>query len=100
MPGDWIVYILIGRVMVYLGMQFPLPKILERFEGIKKLHGCDLCFGTWVYAVLAYFMGMRTEALGFAHVPILGELIIGCVTSFVVHIFIIGIRAKFEVIVI
>jgi len=82
-------------------MQFPLPKKLEENKLVAKLHSCDFCSGVWVYAILSYFMQLELlEPLGFNYVSILSELITGIVMSFIVHIFIIGWKARFEVTVI
>lgn len=40
------------------------------------------------------------EVLGFYYVPVLSELIVGGVISFLVHIFILGWKTKFEVVVV
>ena len=98
---NWLAFIVVGRLLIYLFMQFPYPKSLEKFSSLKKLHSCDLCCGTWIYGILAGILRMDLlPALGFYYVPVLSELIVGGVISFLVHIFIIGWKAKFEVVVI
>ena len=82
-------------------MQFPLPKKLEENKLVGKLHSCDFCSGVWTYAILSYFMQLELlEPLGFNYVFLVSEFVTGCVISFVVHIFIIGWKARFEVTVI
>jgi len=82
-------------------MQFPLPKKLEENKIIRKLHECDFCAGVWAYGILSYFMQLELlELLDFNYVPIISELITGVVISFLVHVFIIGWKAKFDVVVI
>lgn len=82
-------------------MQFPLSKFLEENKIVRKLHECDFCAGVWGYGLLSFFMQLELlEPLGFWYVPIVSELITGVVISFLVHIFIIGWKARFEVVVI
>lgn len=98
---SWLAYVAIGKVMIYLGMQFPLPELLQKFHTIKKWHECDLCMGAWVYGILAAVMGMSLmTALGFSYVPVVSEVVTGGVISFIVHLLSIGWRAKFEVVVV
>lgn len=81
--------------------QLPLPKSLEENRIINKLHRCDFCGGTWIYSLLSYIMQLELlEPLGFWYVPVASELITGIVISFLVHIFVIGWQARFEVVVI
>lgn len=82
-------------------MQFPLPDILEQNNKIRKLHECDFCSGVWGYTILSYFMQLDLlQPLGFSYVPLLSELVTGVVISFVMHIFIMGWKTRFEVIVV
>lgn len=98
---SWLAFIVIGKVVTYIGMQFPLPDILERNQKIKKWHECDLCFGVWVYTILSFFMQKElTTVMGFPYTPFLSELITGCSISLLVHLLIMGWKAKFEVIVV
>lgn len=93
---NWLVYILLGKLFIYLGQSIPLPKILTRISLIEKLHTCDLCFGVWVYAFFAYIWGMNIlDFIEISYVPIVSEFVTGGVISFVVHIWSIGWRDKF-----
>ena len=98
---SWLIFIVVGRLLIYLFMQFPYPKSLERFPSLKKLHDCDLCAGVWIYGLLAGLLRFELlTPLGFYYVPFLSELLVGGIISFMVHIFIIGWKAKFEVIIV
>ena len=77
--------------MIYLGQKFPLPKILENNKKIKKWHECSLCFGVWVYAILAFFLHMDIlTVFDFSYVFLVSEVVTGGVISFLVFIFSIG----------
>ena len=93
---NWLVYLLVGKVMIYLWQQFPLPTSLEKYKTIEKLHHCDLCAGVWIYAILSYvFHAGMLQILGLTYIPLISEILTGGVVSFVVHIFSIGWQDKF-----
>lgn len=81
-------YAVVGRIIVFVWQKFPLEKIkiLQPIEFLMDLHKCDLCSGVWIYTALAWIAGS-----GFWLGPI-----IGCVTSFVVWIFVKGLKAAFN----
>jgi hypothetical protein len=94
---SWLVYASLGKLLIYLWMSFHLPNWLSKYKFIELLHGCDLCSGVWAYVALAFFLhiSILQSWFGFQNVFIVGEIITGCVTSFLVHIFSIGFREKF-----
>ena len=95
--SNWIIFLIVGRVLVYLWQSFPLPEFLENNRIIHKFHICDLCSGVWLYGILSFFMGLSLlQALGFSYVPLVSEVVTGGLISFVVHIFLIGWREKFD----
>ena len=95
--SNWIIFLLVGRIIIYLWQSFPLPAALEKFRVIEKLHNCDLCAGVWIYGILSLFLGMDLlQVLGFSYVPLVSEFVTGGVVSFVVHIFSIGWHEKFN----
>lgn len=95
--SNWIVFILTGKAFIYLWQQFPLPVFLEKSKVIEKLHNCDLCAGVWIYGLLGLFLGMDLlQVLGFSYIPLVSEAITGGLISFVVHIFSIGWKEKFN----
>lgn len=82
-------------------MQFHLPKFIKKIEWFEKLHGCDLCSGVWVFSILSFFTGVDLlEVTGFGYIPLVSAIITGIVVSWLVHIFSLGWKAKYEVIVI
>jgi hypothetical protein len=90
----WLVFAATGRVLVYIWQLFPFP--FKASEWLKKLHDCDLCSGTWIYGVLALALQVDIFAETFGVTPsIVGELGTAVVTSYLVHIFMIGAREKF-----
>jgi hypothetical protein len=95
---NWLIFAVIGKILIYLWMKFPVGFFTHRFI---ELHECDLCSGVWIYCILAVFFGVDIIQDTFGHtIFILGSLVTGAITSFVVHIFSIGWKTKFEVIVI
>jgi hypothetical protein len=95
--SNWIIFLLAGKVIIYLWQQFPLPALLEKYKTVEKLHSCDLCAGVWIYGILSLFLGMSLlEVLGFSYIPVVSEVVTGGIISFVVHIFSIGWKEKFN----
>ncbi len=95
---SYILYLLVGRLLIYIGMKFP-PLAESRYKFIREMFNCDLCLGVWVYTVLSAGMGeyLFTEQFYF---PLISELVTGCFTAFITHVFMIGWREKFQIIVI
>ena len=95
---SYILYCVIGKLLIYLGMKFP-PFINSRFTFIRELFACDECLGVWVYVFLSFAMN---EVLfqEYIYLPVIGNIITGAVTSFLIHLVSLGWKSKFEVIVI
>lgn len=89
---EWLTFGAVGRILIYLWQQFPLPESLTKFKTLEKLHTCDLCAGVHIYALLAWVTGMHF----FGYMPIVSEYITGGIISFVAHIFVIGWKEKFS----
>ena len=97
MLNNWIVFLLVGRLFIYLWQQIPLPASLERYRAIEKLHQCDLCSGVWIYSVLSLCTGLSLwEALNFQYVPIVSEGVTGGVSSFLMWLLVAGWKEKFN----
>lgn len=97
----WLFYLVVGKIIIHIWLQFHLPRFLKKSEWIGKLHECDLCSGVWVYSILSFFMGVGLlGATGFGEMPLLDSAVTGIVVSWLVHIFTLGWRAKYEVTVI
>lgn len=96
---SWLIYAVIGKLLIYLWMKFPLPEKLENKKFFKSLHACGLCSGVWIFTFLAVCMNMDVlySWFGFEHIAIIGEFVTGCLTSFVVHIFSLGWNEQFNV---
>lgn len=93
---SYILYCILGKLIIYLGMKFP-PLVNNRISFIRELVACDECFGVWVYAFLSFAM---SEVLfqEYIYWPIIGNLITGAVTSFIIHLISLGWKSKFEII--
>ena len=88
---NWLVMMAVGKILIYLWQQFPLPSAITKFKAIDKLHVCDLCAGVHIFALLSWVCGLHI----FEYVPVVSEYVTGGVVSFLVHIFSIGWREKF-----
>jgi len=97
---DYLVYAAIGKLTIYIIQTFPLDTVFsvfreERFLG--KLWSCDLCLGVWVYFFLALIFRVNIFP---AYFPIVTEMIMGMMTSLLVHLISLGWSAKFKEIII
>lgn len=96
----WILFLLLGRLLIYLWMSFSLPKWMKN-DWMEKLHGCDLCSGVWIFSILSFFLETDLlDMMGFGYIPLVGAIITGCAVSWFTHIFILGWRAKYEIVVV
>lgn len=81
-------------------MIFHLPKWAEN-EWLMSLHSCDLCSGVWIYSALSFFLNFDLlKVFGFGYIPLVGAIITGIVVSWFMHIFILGWKAKYSIVVI
>ena len=99
--AKWILFLLLGKIVIHIFMQFHLPRWLKKYEWFTKLHECDLCSGTWVYSILSLFTGVDLlEVTGFGYVPLVSAIITGIVVSWLVHIFSLGWKSKYDIVVV
>jgi hypothetical protein len=96
---DWIIYLGIGEILIFIWMKFPLQ---TKFEFFNKLHECPLCSGVWIYFFLALLTRVDLlHILGFSYYfPIFSELVTGGVSSFLMWILVSGWKSKFETVII
>jgi hypothetical protein len=91
-------FAVVGKLLIFVLAVSPLGKIKIKIWD-EMIH-CDLCFGVWVYFGLAILFHIDIMSGTFFHIPIIGELITGIATSYIVHLISMGFKAKFTQIVI
>lgn len=97
-PLEILLLIAVGRVLIYLWSQFPLPEWVDNSK-FGKLHHCTQCAGVWIYSIL--FILFRVDLLamlGLSNVTggaIIGGFIGGAIISFVMSLLEIGFRERF-----
>lgn len=96
MTSEFILYLVIGRLLIYLGMKFPLLSE-SKFEFIKRLVSCGECFGVWLYTLLSALMGVALFKTIF-YVPFVSELVTGGISAIFMNLIVLGWREKFTVI--
>ena len=100
MTSSFVLFLLIGKILVFFGMKFAEDNgITKNDTFIGRLLRCDLCWGFWVYSLLSLLLGV-TLFSEHIYVPLLSELWTGGLTSFAVHIFTLWWKTKFEIIVV
>lgn len=89
---EWLVYAILGKLIITLWMAFHLPKWLTKFDFLVKLHACGLCSGVWIYGAMALIFGVDVLEpwFGFGRVFVVNEIITGMLTSWLVHVFSVG----------
>lgn len=99
--AKWILFLLLGKIIIHVFMKFELPKPIKKFTWFVQLHECDLCSGVWIFTILSVFMGVDLlSIILFEYVPLISEVITGIVISWLVHIFSLGWKAKYEIVVV
>lgn len=98
MEISYLLYVLIGKLIIYFGMKFP-PLANSRNNFVKQLFSCDECLGLWVYSLLAVVIIPREGYIEemTTHIRVLDSLFIGMLTTFLVHLISVGWREKFSV---
>lgn len=87
MTIQFMAMVLLGKLIIFL------IQVLTGNIKIKLLR-CDLCLGVWVYAGLSGLFQTRLLEDVYWYVPVVSEIITGCVVSYLVHLLSIGFREK------
>lgn len=91
-------YAAIGKLLIFViataGPFRPVWKWLESCSPeFKEMHECHWCLGVWAYSILAYFM--RVDILDNLTYSVIGYIITGIVTSFLVQCVSFGLQSWF-----
>ncbi len=81
---SWAFAAAVGRILIFVWQRFPEKYVPTAF--LKDVHACDLCSGTYLYPVL-FWLGGST---------VLDSIIFGISTSFVVWVFVKGMKTLVE----
>lgn len=81
---SWAVVAALGRIVIFVWQKFPAQYVPTKF--LKDVHACDLCSGTYIYPLLLWVSG----------VDWLNAILYGIVTSFVVWVFVRGMKTLVE----
>jgi hypothetical protein len=99
--AKWILFLLIGKIVIHVWMKFELPKPIKKYQWFVKLHDCGLCSGVWVFTLLSLFMGVDLLSIVlYEYVPLVSEIITGIVVSWTVWIFTLGWHSAYDVLVV
>lgn len=93
-----LLWLLFGRLTIWTiqtnGLTRPIFSLHAKLEELVE---CDLCLGFWVYAGLAWAMGINLLE-PFVDVPGLNSVLSGLAASFAVHLALMGWHDKFSII--
>lgn len=81
---SWVFTAIVGRAIIFVWQKFPSKYVPS--EILKGVHACDLCSGSYIYPFLFWFAG----------IDIVSSIIFGIATSFVVWVFVKGMKTLIE----
>ncbi len=81
---SWAVTAALGRIIIFVWQKFPAQYVPTKF--LKDVHNCDLCSGTYIYPVVFWLGGLG----------IVDSILYGIVTSFIVWVFVKGMKTLVE----
>ena len=98
MEVSYLLYLLVGKVLIFFGMKFAEDNEVKN-NFIKNLLSCSLCWGFWAYGITSFAMG---EVLfsDYYYFPIFSQLVTGGISSLLVFLLETGWKSYFGVIVI
>lgn len=77
---SWATTAALGRIVIYVWQAFPAKYLPLQF--VRDIHKCDLCSGVYIYPVLFWLAG----------VDVVSSILFGIITSFVVWVFVKGMK--------
>jgi hypothetical protein len=99
--AKWILFLIIGKIVIHIWMQFEFPDFLKKNHWLSKLHGCPLCSGVWIYTILSFFLGVDLLSVTlFIYVPIVSEIVTGILAGWAVWLFSLGWSSAYDVVII
>lgn len=94
---NWITLGVLGRLAIWAiqnnGLLTPLFSVHAK---LRELRACDFCLGFWVFAGLAWALGLNL--LDPIYVPVLSEALTGLAISFLAHLARLGWESKFAIV--
>ena len=97
MTAEYLIYLGIGKLIIYLGQKFIHD---TKITFVDRLFACDLCLGSWVYVALALCFKITILSDTMPYVAFLSQVVAGLFSSFLMHLIHLGWKEKFEVIII
>lgn len=89
-------WLLFGRLLIWAIQTNGLTRsIFSLHAKLTELVECDFCLGFWVYAGLAWALGINL--LDPLYIPGLSEVLSGLAASFAVHLARVGWHDKFSI---
>jgi len=103
-PLELLLLIAVGRILIYLWSQFPLPEWVDNSK-FGKLHHCTQCAGVWIYSFLFILFGVdilemlgvnsKIMAGGGNIYRVIGGILGGAIISFVMSLLEAGWKERF-----
>ena len=98
MTSEFVLFMGVGKLIIYVLNKFLSDNVSNKF--VNNLVSCEFCSGVWVYTILATVYKIYVLDDIFPYIPVVSEIVTGCIVSFTVHLLTIGWKEKFNVVVI
>lgn len=99
MSSGYILFLVVGRLLIFTGQKFASQNEIK-IKFLNKLLSCSFCTGVWVYTIMSALLRYYVFEDLAPYIPLLSELIAGCFSSALVFYLESGWKANHEVIVI
>lgn len=87
MPSQVIVYLGIGKLLIYTIQKAPYFRwARNRWGFVEELLGCSYCVGFWVYMGVSLVSGHNWFTEVIPYIPLVSNVITGMCASFVMYV--------------
>lgn len=99
MSAGYILFLIVGRVLIFIGNKFAKQNEIN-IKFLNRLLSCPLCLGVWVYTIMSTLLRYYVFEDFAPYVPVLSELVAGCFSSALVYYLENGYKSLHEVIIV
>lgn len=98
MSAGYLIFLIVGRLLIYLGEKFAQQNDIK-IKFLYKLLTCSLCSGVWLYTIMSLLTGCVIFE-DWVYVPVFSEIVTGCFSAYVVYLMETGYKSLYEVVVV
>ena len=94
MISVYLIMCFVGGLLMFFLRKFPPAQKQAKKIGFPI--DCNLCLGFWTYLILSFVFGVNVLE-GIYYYPVFSEVVTAAVTSFVVHLVIVGWNSEYRI---